>query len=314
MQSVVGRLMAALASLTLVSLLAAPAVLADQPAHETGSVVIAIDHDATIGAGDQVDALIVVRGNALVEGTARSVTVVEGTATLRGAQVDTIVVANGTADLETGTAVSGDLVQFNSSVQRAEGVTIGGTVRDAAATLAGLALFLGFAAILIWIGVAISTIVAGLGLAAFGARQTRSAEAIISREPVKAFFVGLGMAIAVPVIAILLMISIIGMPLGFSMLLFVLPTIAFIGYLVGAIWMGEWLLGRSGRAPAERPYLAAFVGLIVAGILGWVPLISAIISLFGLGAVTVAGWRMLVGHGGQAQPQAYQPTVAGSPA
>ncbi len=310
------RLWAVIASFALLSLyaLAAPAVLADQPGTDPGSVIVAVDHDVTVAAGDSVDTLVVVHGTALVEGTARSVTIIEGTATLRGAQVDTVVVANGTANLEAGTTVSGDVVQFNSTVTQSGGATVGGTVRDAAAALAGLVLFLGFAALLIWLGTAIVTIVAGLALAAFGARQTRSAEAIISREPVKAFFVGLGAAIILPIVAILLMISIIGLPLGFSVLFFVLPTLAFVGYLVGAIWMGEWLLARTGRQPGERPYLAAFVGLALGGILGWIPLITAIISLFGLGAVTVAGWRMLVGRGGQAQPQAYQPTPLGSPA
>ncbi len=309
-----GRLLATVASFALASLIAAPAVLADQPPANIDSVIIAVGHDVTVAAGDTVDTVVVVRGNALVEGSVRTVTVVEGTATLRGAQVDTVVVANGTADLETGTNVAGDVVQFNSTVVRADGVIVNGTVRDAATTLAGLVLFLGFAALLIWFGVAITTIVAGLALAAFGARQTRSAEAVISREPVKAFLVGLATFIVVPIVAILFMVTIVGIPLGLSVLFFVLPTVAFIGYLVGAIWMGEWLLGRSGRQLAERPYLASFVGLIIAGLLGLVPLISAIISVFGLGAVTVAGWRTLVGHGGPQQPQVLQPHPAGTSA
>lgn len=314
MHLTVRRLTAALAAVALLGLVAAPAVLAQGPNGNTSSVVVAINHDATVGAGEDIDALVVIGGDALIEGTARTVTVIDGTATLRGAAVDTLVVANGTADLQAGTTVAGDVIQFDSTINNTQGATLGGTVRDAAGTLAGFALFLGFAALLFWIGTALATIVAGLALAAFGARQTRSAEAIISREPVKALLVGLGMMIAVPIVAILLMISVIGLPLGLSVLLFVLPTIFFVGYLVGAIWMGEWLLGRGGRPAAERPYLAAFVGLIIGGILGLVPLITAIISLFGLGAMTVAGWRMLVGRGGQPQPQPFQPRPAGTPA
>ncbi len=314
MKSVLRHLLGVPIFLAVGCLILAPAVLADQPLVEHGSAVVAVGHSVTVAPGEQLDAVVVVDGDALIEGTVNSVTVVNGTATLRAAQIETLVIVDGRADLGTGTTITGDLVQFSSTVQRADGVVMGGTVRDAAATLAGLALFLGFAALLIWFGIVLTTLVAGFALAAFGARQTRAAEAIISREPVKAFFAGLGMLIGVPIVAVLLMVSIVGAPLGVSVLLFVLPTIAFVGYLVAAIWMGEWLLARSGRAPSERPYLAALVGLVVGAILGFVPLITALISFFGVGAVTIAGWRTLVGRGGAVQPQSFQTHASGTAA
>ena len=61
-------------------------------------------------------------------------------------------------------------------------------------------------------GSSLVTIVAGLALAALGARQVRTAEALISREPGQTLLVGLAGLVVVPVVAILAMITIIGAP------------------------------------------------------------------------------------------------------
>ena len=99
---------------------------------------------------------------------------------------------------------------------------------------------------------------------------------------------------------------------GIGLLVVLWPAVAFIGYIVAAIWLGEWLLGRRSpeAAPAERPYAAATIGLIVAFILGLIPVVAAILSILGLGAVVLASWRTL--RGGMAQPRIQtQPAAIG---
>ena len=56
------------------------------------------------------------------------------------------------------------------------------------------------------------------------------------------------------------------------------------------------------RSPADRPYAAAAVGLIVAFVLGLIPLVSAVLSILGLGAVVLASWRTLRGNQTLTQP------------
>jgi len=305
----VKRFSSILASLLVLLIVGAPAVLAQDGTVTTGRVLISIEGDLTVAAGEQAEVVLVVNGDALIEGTVKSVTVVEGTATLRGATVESLTIVNGRAALETGTVISADLNQFNATIDRADGVTIGGSVRSLAESFAGFALFLGVAAIVLWIGVALATLVAGLALAGFAARQVRTAEAIISGEPIKAFLIGLAMLILPILVVVLLAITIVGLPLALSVLFFVWPTLAFVGYMVAAIWIGEWLLRSAGRRQeTRRPYLAAVVGLIVAAVLGLIPLVTAVISIFGLGAVTIAGWRTLVGSSG-ARPS-FQPSAA----
>jgi sorbitol-specific phosphotransferase system component IIBC len=69
---------------------------------------------------------------------------------------------------------------------------------------------------------------------------------------------------------------------------------AFIGYLVAGIAIGDWIVGRLSPAVSrERPYLAAVVGLVVLELVGILPLVSAIATLFGYGAVLLLAWRTL---------------------
>lgn len=108
-----------------------------------------------------------------------------------------------------------------------------------------------------------------------------------------------------PILAILAMVTIVGIPAGLGLLIVVWPLVAFVGYVVAAIWLGEWLLGRrDGSVAAERPYAAATVGLLVAFVIGLVPFVSAVLSILGLGAVVLAAWRTLRGTPVAPQPVA----------
>ena len=80
-------------------------------------------------------------------------------------------------------------------------------------------------------------------------------------------------------------VTIVGAPIGLGALLLVLPALAFLGWIVAAIWIGDWILGRSGGPRAERPYAAAVVGVLVLALAGIVPFVSAIATLFGFGAL-----------------------------
>jgi hypothetical protein len=303
------RLVALFGALALVLMVAAPALAADPDVTTSQRVIISFSGDVSLPAGEEAAAVIVVQGNADIQGTANAVLVVGGDATLTGARVGTLTIVDGTARLAAGTSVAGDVLELSGTVDQASAASVGGTIHSMAQDLAGFALFIGFAAIAIWIGAALAMLIAGLVVAALAARQVRTAESVISHEPWKALLIGLVMIVLPPLVSVLLMITVVGVPLGLSLLFLVWPAIAFFGYLVAAIWIGEWLLRASGRtAVAERPYLAAVVGVIVAGLLGMIPVIGALVSIFGLGAVTIAGWRTFASGG--ATRGSLQPTAA----
>lgn len=290
------KLLALLAAVALSLGVSGLALAADQDQPDSGRVIFVTGGDVEIRTDERADAVVVISGNAEIAGTVNTLFVVDGTATVTGATLETVGVINGTVDLAEGSSVTGDVLQLNSTVERADGVEIGGTVKDIAGDVAGFAIFIGFAALAIWIGFGIATILVGLLVAALAARQARSATTLISREPGTTFLVGLLAIVVTPIVAGLAMATIIGMPAGFGLLLVIWPAAAFIGYIVAAIWLGEWLLGRrDGTVRAERPYAAATIGLLAAFVLGLIPIVTAVLSIFGLGAVVLAAWRTLRG-------------------
>jgi hypothetical protein len=292
----VRKLLALLAAVALSLGVSGLALAADQDEPDSGRVIFVTGGDVEIRTDERADAVVVISGNAEIAGTVNTLFVVDGTATVTGATLETVGVINGTVDLAEGSSVTGDVLQLNSTVERADGVEIGGTVKDIAGDVAGFAIFIGFAALAIWIGFGIATILVGLLVAALAARQARSATTLISREPGTTFLVGLLAIVVTPIVAGLAMATIIGMPAGFGLLLVIWPAAAFIGYIVAAIWLGEWLLGRrDGTVRAERPYAAATIGLLAAFVLGLIPIVTAVLSIFGLGAVVLAAWRTLRG-------------------
>jgi hypothetical protein len=131
-------------------------------------------------------------------------------------------------------------------------------------------------------------------MAGLAARQVRRAEMLIRVEPVRTAGVGvLGLVLPI-VLLVVLTATIIGAPLAFGIAFALWPLTAFLGYLVAGIAVGDWIVGRlSPAVNRERPYLAAVVGMVTLEVVGIVPLVSAIATLFGYGAVLLLAWRTL---------------------
>jgi hypothetical protein len=292
------RLAGIAAAMLLTGLVAVPVALGADAADASGRVLISIDGDVTLPAGEQADVIVVVNGTATIAGDARTLVVVEGSATLTGAETETIVAIRSPVELGPGTVVTGDVMTFDSAVHLLGDAEVMGEVNDISASLFAVGMVLGPAILLFWIGFGLATIVAALLLAGLASRQVRMTERIISREPLLSVVVGLLGLVVFPIAAVILIVSVIGAPLGLAMLFQLWPLLAFIGYLVAAIWIGELLLGRlqTGQA-SERPYLAAVVGVVLLQLLGLVPvlgIIPVVASLFGFGALLILIGRILL--------------------
>jgi hypothetical protein len=199
---------------------------------------------------------------------------------------------------------------LDSLVHQTGNAEVGGEVKDAASYLLGIGLVLAPALILLWIGFGLAGIVAGMLLAGLLPRQVRDAEVLITREPARTLVTGIAGLFAFPIVAVLLMITVVGAPLGIGMLLMAWPLAAFAGYLVAGVWIGDWVLRQTARErDAARPYMAAAVGVLVLEALSIVPVLGfvvAIASLFGFGAVLLLSLRAL-----RSRPTA-QPPVPGT--
>ena len=298
------RLLIIAAGVAMLLCLAAPAALAADPLPRTGSVLVSVNHAVDVPAGDHLDTLVVVGGDARISGDVTTIVVVRGTATLAGATTQTLVVVNGSADLQAGTTVTGDVRTLDGVVTQQSGATVLGSVRtldtDLAAFFAAFGLLLIPALILLSIGFGLAMIAAALVVAALGARQVRQTGSLMRREPGPVLVVGVVGAIALPVLAIALIATVVGAPIGLAMLFVLLPALAFLAWIVVAIWIGDWIMVRiRGAAEPDRPYRAAVVGVVALAVAGMFPFVTGIATLFGFGALLLAGWRMLRHEGSQ---------------
>lgn len=261
-----------------------------------GRVVISTEGDVTIPSGEHADVVVVINGTAWIKGEANVVVAVDGAVDLSGARVETVVAVRSPVEVGAGSVVQGDVLQLDSPVHQTGDAEVGGQVRDITSALIGIGAVLAPALILMWLGLGLAVVVAGLLLAGLGARQVRSAELLINRQPILTFFVGLCALVVVPIVAFALMATIVGAPLGVGILIQLLPAVAFGGYLVAGIWVGDRLLGRDLASDPRRPYAAAVLGLVLLQLIGLVPvlgLVSAIASLLGFGAVVRLAWGTL---------------------
>ena len=248
------RILALVAAAAIMLGVAAPAALAAEPNSDTRSVVASIAHDVNIPAGDHVDLLVIVRGHADIAGSVDTIVVVDGSATLTGASARSLVVINGSAALESGTVVSGDVRTLDGTVTQATGAVVGGTVADVRPQRRRLRLFLIPLFLLLMLGLGVAASRPRCSSRRSAARQVRNAEALISREPGTVLVAGIVGSVVLPILAILTAITVVGAPLGLGALFIVLPAMAFFGWIVAAIFVGDWLLGRGRDAtPAERP-------------------------------------------------------------
>ena len=274
--------------------LGAPAALAAEPLPDTGRVLVSVNGPVDIPAGDHLETLVVVGGDARISGDVTTIVVVRGTATLSGATAESLVVVDGTADLQAGTTVRGDVRTLDGTVTQAPGATVGGSVRTLDTDLAAAGILLIPAVVLLFLGLGLATVAAALLVAAFGARQVRSVESLIARRPGHVLVAGIVGAVALPLVAILLTATVVGAPIGIAMLFVLLPAIAFLAWIVAAIWIGDWIVARlRGNPEPDRPYLAAVVGVIALAVAGVLPFVTALATLFGFGALLLAAWRVL---------------------
>jgi hypothetical protein len=290
------RLAALFASLAFIAAIAAPVALAaDESLPQTGRVLMAFGGDIAVPVGEQADVVLVANGDADIAGTVNTLTVIEGTATVHGATVEDVVVISGALALEDGARVLGNVRSIESTVTQTDDVVIGGDIKGLDAELIALGAFLGPAMLLFAIGMLLASLLAGVLLAGLASRQVRAAERVISEEPLPVFVIGLVAAIAIPVLAIVAMITIVGAPLGLGILFGILPALAFVGFLVAAIFLGEELLGTRKEPVAERPYRAALLGIVILQVVGIIPfiggLVTAVASILGVGALLLLCWR-----------------------
>jgi cytoskeletal protein CcmA (bactofilin family) len=264
----------------------------------TGGVVVA--------TGEVVDGEVVsfdgpVRVNGTVDG---DVFVGDGNLTIRGEVTGDVLVVHGDA-LITG-RLDGDIVALDGRITTRDGAEVTGSVKSreapdvAPGTVQGEVkklniknLFAGFMIVfLIYLWIAVTLSVALLGFL-FVLLFPRAADATATAG--RRFWptVGWGALIGIlgPIIGVLVLVTIVGIPFGLGMLS-ALNVLAPLGYVASSLILGRLMVkgtstgGRIGAFFAGFGILRAVALIPGIGVIAWV-----LVCMYGLGALAQAAWR-----------------------
>ncbi|MGE0056953.1 MAG: hypothetical protein AB7P33_00760 [Dehalococcoidia bacterium] len=274
---------------------------------DDGDLLMRIGGDVVINSDESIGAVIVIDGNATIDGTVReSVLVIDGDVRVTGTIEGDLTVISGSADLASGSSVD-NVTLIRSDYTRAEGATVTGDVnkRENFRVAQGVVALFSF---LFWVAMSVAVIASGLIFAAVGGRQLIATAQTMTGDAVNTILGIVFVWVALPIVAGIAIATLIGLPLGFGVLLFLLPALWFLGLIVAGTRLGMAIVKASGREAGPHPYLAAFIGLVILQVLILLPFLGAVVVFFagiwGAGALAVTAFRGAGFKGFSSEPPA----------
>jgi hypothetical protein len=286
--------------------LAAPAAAAAAANEPQDQIVLSGAVD--VPRGQEVGEVVVLHGSVSVEGVVHGdVVVLDGRISVTGQVSGAVVAISGPVFVGPDAQIGGDVI-VRDTLTLKEGATIGGRVRRGTAfTFRTPIRALGRYAS--WLAVATSTLVLGLLLILIAPRAADAVASVASGSPWVSLGWGAAVFVGIPLIAVLSVVSLLGLPFGLALLLALLLL-----YFVGYAW-SVWALGRLLWKPPRSRALAFVFGWLIVSAVAAIPVVGGIVwlvgSVFGLGAMSVATWRAR-GSGGK--HRGGKPGVMESPA
>ena len=271
-------------ALVVAGLAVAPPALAQTVSEPDTQVVLT--GRAEVRAGERVETVVILDGPAVIDGHVEgAVVALNGDIRVSGTVEEAVVAVNGRATILAGARVGGDVVS-SKAPQVDPGATVEGDTRTVRFSFRALGILFWLAW---WVAVTVSLLVIGMVLLTAAPAAMAAGYRVARDEAVPALGWGLLVAVVLPVASVLVMLTIIGIPLGLLGLL-ILVLLYAVGSVVGALALGRLMV----KEPASR-YLAFVVGLVVLRLVGLVPavggLVTFLVAAYGLGAVALAGGR-----------------------
>lgn len=298
----------------LASLVPSAALAADED--ETGDVLMRIGANVVLAQDDVVGTMIVIDGDAVIDGqVSDALVVINGNALVRGEVSGSVTVISGDLRLAE-TAQVRDVTSINGEFIRAEGALVTGEINDEDSFgwfSAAAAVF----SVIFWIGLTLALILAGVIFAAIGGRQLGGAAQRMTGDAVNTIIGVVFVAVALPIIALVAIATLIGLPFGIGLLVFLLPTLWFLGYIVAGARLGSLLVGQERAFAGGHPYAATVLGIVLLQLVALVPVAGALVAmlagLWGAGALVFGAFRAAGGKGfdagATAAPRTPQPAA-----
>jgi cytoskeletal protein CcmA (bactofilin family) len=248
---------------------------------------IVIVGDVLVDRGQTTKDVVVADGDITVRGTVDGdVVAANGDVAIRGHVTGDVVTFAGTATLGRRAHVDGDVAYGDKKPRVAPGAQIGGKVKKfKAEDLGGGAIALRIG---LWLAVTISALVLGLILLALFPKAADAVARTAKARTGRSLLVGVLLFVLIPIIGVIALITVVGIPLGAGLLLAMLPIYG-LAYTSSAFVVGRLVSKQGARI------LAFIIGLVVLRVLALVPFLGGIVwflaTILGLGALFVAAQR-----------------------
>jgi cytoskeletal protein CcmA (bactofilin family) len=273
-----------------------------------GSASAATDHvvitgGAVVPAGQTAGDVIVIDGTVRIDGHATGdVVSVSGPVRVTGRVDGDVLAVSDRAFLGRAARVGGDVRYGDERPVLAPGATVGGKVTKEdwgdATNGWGWVSMLGW-----WLAVSVSTLIVGALLVWLAPGALHAAERVVRERLGAAIGWGVLLAVGLPLLAVLALVTLVGIPFGIALLLAAIPVLL-IAYATTA-----WAVGRRvlrNRSPSRWAALLAGWGIL--RLLALIPVVGALIGLaatvLGLGALAVALWHARRPSEPMARPEA----------
>ena len=252
----------------------------------TGTDIVVTDNariaGSVIAAGSQVE----------IEGTVENdVRVAAGVIVIRGTVQGDVSITADRLDLGSGARIVGDLdYRARTPLSPEAAAQVEGAVRyeeppeeEAGGTAWG---------VVFWFWQMLAALLTGIVVVALFRGVVQRQVASFADQTTLSALLGFAAFLLIPVTALIAMITLVGLPIGFAaVLLFGLAL--YTAKLPVAVWIGDRLLGLAGR-PGASPYAAMALGVLALYLLFAVPYVGWLFWLaatwLGLGAMVVS-WR-----------------------
>jgi hypothetical protein len=272
-----------------------------------GTERVEIGKDVTVKAGEVVRELVVIGGNATVDGTVEGdLVVISGSATVNGRVKRDSVTILGSLTLGPQAHISHDAVVVGGPLNADPGATIGGEqtvvgVGQFVPDFGGLQKWLNKGVMLarplppgvrwVWIAAA-AFLLLYLALAVLFPRPVRACVMTLEEQPVASFFMGLLLLVLLGPLLFLLVVSVAGL-LAIPFLIFAVIFAVLLGKAAVYAYAGQQVGRQVHISEASLPLLL-IIGAALFYIIYMVPFLGfavwAIVTLIGMGAVLLAGF------------------------
>ena len=238
-----------------------------------------------IAADETVDTALIFNGPALVEGTVReSLLVFNGDTEITGTVEEDVFVFNGDVVVRSSAVIEGDLITRRTP-QVEDGATIRGERKGLPTDLDIDTIGFG-GRIFWWVAYSVSVLILGLLLLLFAPQLFPLVREAVRDRMGSSIGWGAGLFFLLPIGSVLLLVTVVGFPLGIFTLL-ALSLIYTLGYVIATLAVGTMVM----RTTPSR-FVVFLIGWLILRGLALIPFVGGLVwfvaSVWGLGLLAVA--------------------------